>query len=387
MSIGDKYQVRVNRGMAKGNAGRLQRELDNLRKKWDPVLRLYENDLLTNPFSLSRLIPKVWPHLHKFHGTVASEINDLFSDQAVRSAMAGALWYTGTPPQKTPILLILGLIALLSKGYYLPEGGMGKISEALGRALRNNGGEIFLNAKIQKILLKNGRVSGLKIEGFGPIEVDAVISTVNGMATFRSLLDPEELPSGMSLKIRKAPLSPKAFSIQLGLKNVIGLRSHTHIIFPMMKEHFKFFSPGKDEGKWFITFVPTVTMPELSPKGGSIVEIFPAINQDLPADDWNERKTGEVVESTLQALTRQNTIDIAVKRVRSPKDFQGRLHLYKGAVYGLSPAAALKAQFPHASQISGLYQAGQTTYPGFGVAPAAMSGIFAAEALLAEENR
>jgi phytoene dehydrogenase-like protein len=68
--------------------------------------------------------------------------------------------------------------------------------------------------------------------------------------------------------------------------------------------------------------------------------------------------------------------------VLTPKDFQARMHLYKGAVYGLSAAADVRAQFPHASQIPGLYQAGQTTYPGFGVVPAAMSGIFAAGTLL-----
>jgi phytoene dehydrogenase-like protein len=62
------------------------------------------------------------------------------------------------------------------------------------------------------------------------------------------------------------------------------------------------------------------------------------------------------------------------------------MHLYKGAIYGLSPAADLRAQFPHASQIPGLYQAGQTTYPGYGVGPAAMSGIFAAETLLKTKN-
>jgi hypothetical protein len=31
-------------------------------------------------------------------------------------------------------------------------------------------------------------------------------------------------------------------------------------------------------------------------------------------------------------------------------------------------------------------EAGQTTYPGFGVAPSAMSGIFAAESLLNSKN-
>jgi phytoene desaturase len=84
--------------------------------------------------------------------------------------------------------------------------------------------------------------------------------------------------------------------------------------------------------------------------------------------------------------SRRHSLDIAAKRVLSPKDFQVRMHLYKGAVYGVSPAADLRVQFPHASQIPGLYQAGQTTYPGFCVAPAAMSSIFAAETLMKMED-
>jgi phytoene desaturase len=72
--------------------------------------------------------------------------------------------------------------------------------------------------------------------------------------------------------------------------------------------------------------------------------------------------------------------------VIGPKDFQDRMHLYKGAVYGLSPTADLRAYFPYDSPISGLFQAGQTTYPGYGVSSAAMSGILAAETVMRTEK-
>jgi phytoene desaturase len=86
------------------------------------------------------------------------------------------------------------------------------------------------------------------------------------------------------------------------------------------------------------------------------------------------------------ALSRIHELDIAVTRVVTPRSFRDDLHLYEGAVYGLSPAADPRAQFPHRTPIAGLYQAGQTTYPGFGVGSAAMSGILAAEALIAAER-
>ena len=376
VSIGDKFKVTVNKRVGKTETVRLQRELKNMQKKWEPVLRLFEDDIFTHPFSLSRLIPKLLPHLLKLHGTVASEIHSLFSDEAVCAAMAGPmLLFTGMPPQKMPVILILEVIAILSEGFYLPEGGMGKIPEALSQSLRKNGGDIFLNSKVHKILVKNGRVYGLEIAGQGLVEVDAVISTASGMATFSSLLNPEDLPREMSRKVQKAPLSHNVVSIQLGLSNVIDGCSHSNSILPMMNEQAKYFIPKRDEVKWFVYFVPTVTMPELASRGGSIIEMFPAIKQEIPADDWDEQKTGKAAESALKALSRLHAIDIAVKRVISPKDLQARMHLYTGA-----------AQFPHASQIPGLYQAGQTTNPGFGVAPSAMSGIFAAETLMKMEN-
>jgi len=385
--MGGKPKVKVKERAGEVDTTRLQRELKKMLHKWEPILRVYEDDLLIHPFSLSRLMLKMWPHMHKIQGTVASEIEKLFRDRAVRAAMAGALLYiTGTPPQKTPVQMLLAPVALLTEGFYLPEGGMGKIPEVLGQYLIRNGGEIFLNSKVNKIILKNRCVNGLEIDGQGLAEVDAVISTVSGMVTFASLLNAADLPGGMSRKVRQTPLSHKAVSIQLGLSNVIDGCGHTNSILPMLKEQSKFFIPRGEEVKWFVYFVPTVTMPELARKGGSIIEMFPAIRQDRPAGGWDELKTGKIVESALQALSRLHNINIVAKRVLSPKDFQTSMHLYKGAVYGLSSAADFRAQFPHASQIPGLYQAGQTTHPGFGVAPAAMSGIFAAEALLKMKN-
>jgi phytoene dehydrogenase-like protein len=95
--------------------------------------------------------------------------------------------------------------------------------------------------------------------------------------------------------------------------------------------------------------------------------------------EWNAQKAERITAAAIETLSHYHQLDIAVQRVRTPKDFQREMHLYQGAVYGLSPAADPRAQFPHKTALPGLFLAGQTTYPGFGVGSAAMSGIFAAE--------
>ena len=135
------------------------------------------------------------------------------------------------------------------------------------------------------------------------------------------------------------------------------------------------------EVKFPVYIVPTVSMPELAPPGASIIEMFCPLRADVPLDYWNEESKEQLTESAIAALRRSYELNIAVTRVRSPKDFLESMHLFQGALYGLSPAVTPREQFPHNSGIPGLFLAGQTTFPGYGVGAAIMSGIFAAEAL------
>ena len=111
--------------------------------------------------------------------------------------------------------------------------------------------------------------------------------------------------------------------------------------------------------------------------------MFLPINQVWSLDYWND----EIKEAVIIALAKIHNLDIVVKRIRSPKDFRVSMHMFGGAVYGLSPAADPMALFPHRTPIEGLFQAGQTTYPGYGVGPAILSGISASEALMKKFRR
>lgn len=152
-----------------------------------------------------------------------------------------------------------------------------------------------------------------------------------------------------------------------------------------MHEQAKIFQPGADAPPWHIYSVPTATLPELAPPGCSIVEVYPPISQALAPDDWSAARKQEVAARAVERLRQDHDIEIAVQRILSPREFQDRMHLYGGALHGLSPVAGAGALFKHRSPIRGLYLAGQTTWPGFGVCSAGISGVLAAEALFRDE--
>ena len=386
VTIGDGPEVKIEGAQGAAASARLQVELEDFLRKWEPTLRFFTDDIMVHPLSLPHLLAKGWRHLAKLRGTAAAHLNNDFSSEAVRAAFAGTLLYTGAPPDRMPAALLLGLVATLRDGCFLPEGGMGRIPEVLGDAVRKQGGEIQLNSNIKRILVKNGRACAIETENDGVIEVDAVISSVSAMHTYGSLLSGGDAPARMKRRVKRAVLSHKGFVLQLGLANKIEARSHTHCVLPWLSEQSQIFQPDKGELHWPIYTVPTVTMPELAPPGCSIIEMFPSISQDVAPDDWSEARKDEVVARAVERLRRDHEIDIAVSRVLSPKEFQNDTHLYAGALYGLSPLASPIALFNHRSPIRGLYQAGQTTWPGFGVVGAGISGVLAAETLIRDES-
>jgi phytoene dehydrogenase-like protein len=217
----------------------------------------------------------------------------------------------------------------------------------------------------------------------GRVDAGTIISTASGMLTFDSLMHRADVPSRMKRRVRRAPLSHKAICLQFGLSNEIRARGHLNMTLPMMGQQAEIFAQSPQDVKSPVYFVPTLTTPELAPRGGSVIEMFHPVGREVAVDDWDDQAKERLTESAITALGRIHDLDIVATRVRSPRDFRDRMRLYQGALYGLSPAAGPREQFPHNPPVHGLYLAGQSTYPGYGVAASAMSGIFAAEAVMA----
>ncbi len=356
-------------------------EVERFVDRWRPLLRLFGEDLLLHPFSAWRLVSRGFRQIPKLRGTLADELRRSFADEAARSALAGFMLYTGTTADKLPAISVLGLVAVLDEGLFLPEGGMGRIPEVLGDALVASGGEIHPGSRVERILIRSGRAAGVEVAGRGVLECDAVLSSVSGMTTLGRLVAPEVVPARLLRKVASAPLSHTAVSIQLGLCNRIDVPSHSSALLPMLESHYRVFVASEAD-RWINWSVPTVTVPELAPPGGSVVEMFCPRRPDAPSEPDEQ-----IADRAVAALARRHPIDVAVRRVRGPEHFRDHMHLFEGALYGLSPTADPRSQFPHRTRIPGLFLAGQTTYPGSGVNPAILSGVLAAEAALGERRR
>src|SRR5690625_3049933 len=362
----------------------LQRERGPLRKQWGPSYRPLVQDVLPHEPSLPRTLGRVWKSLPRMGGSVDKLIGKYFDAPAVQPAVASTLLYTGIAPSRLPAPQIIGLMALLEEGFHLPRGGMGAITDRLHEAARSASVDIHFGARVRRVLVDHGRTRGLELDGGERIDADGIIATCSGFALAQHLLPRDAVPASMRRRVRRSPLSHRAIAIQIGCHGLgdDGAFVTNHV--PRMAEQGRMHVLGTGIPSWLSWTRPTSVLPELAPAGHAIIECFaPATASSASA--WTETMTRQVTDRYIEGLRRKLPgLEIDTLRVMDPPYFAAQRHLYEGALYGIAPGAAPGQFFPHRTAIKGLYLAGQTTWPGYGVPSALLSGIQAADAVLGD---
>lgn len=169
-----------------------------------------------------------------------------------------------------------GAVVTLFYDYWTVKNGMQSWADALAEQFRNAGGELKLNAPVDKILIKDGKATGVFCDD-KTHEADYVISACDYKKTFLKLLDsPSSIPSNLLEKIKTNAVSEGFFTVYLGL-NLFHDRLQSYLKIP----HVMYFDdqPGLDihnsnDENYFdkcsITlYSPSLMNPSLAPTGKS----------------------------------------------------------------------------------------------------------------------
>lgn len=380
-------ESRVEGVNARERTANLRNELANLRKRWSPIYRTLVHDVLPSEPSLPRVLGRLWKYLPQMRGSVERLISAHFRDPDVQAAIASTLLYTGTAPARLPATQIIGFMALLEEGFHLPRGGMGMIPAALHRAANQHSVLIRCGAKAGRLRVSNRQLRGVELSTGELIESRHVIATGSGFELAMQLLPEDAVPAPLLKRVRHSPLSHRAIAIQIGCHGTgedVFIVNHVPEISEQGRMHVA--APGVP--RWLAYTHPTAVLPELAPENKTVIEFFAPAGAVASASDWTDTMTEQAVANHIDGLRQKiSGLSIETIRVLDPNTFVRDRHLYEGALYGIAPGAAPAQFFPHRTQIKGLYLAGQTTFPGYGVPSAMLSGIQASDALLHDTSR
>src|SRR5512139_2983331 len=126
-----------------------------------------------------------------FSRTTWEVLSELTGDAELIAVLTGQWGDLGLPPKRSSFV-IQALIAkhYLHGGYY-PVGGAWRIADTILPRIRATGGEVFTYARVEEILLRPGRVRGVRgvrMADGHEIECNRVISDAGAVNTFAHLL-------------------------------------------------------------------------------------------------------------------------------------------------------------------------------------------------------
>lgn len=165
--------------------------LDLLMKPFPPVragLRLATSN---RPIDLARLA--------RFALLPVRRMGDeAFAGEGGRRLLAGNALHADFAPESSLSGFFGWLLCSLgqSVGFPVPEGGAGRLTDALVRRLKAKGGRVTCDARVERVVVRRGRAVGIALADGSEVDAArAVVADVDALVLFLRLVGPSHLPA------------------------------------------------------------------------------------------------------------------------------------------------------------------------------------------------
>jgi len=120
-------------------------------------------------------------------------LSGLTRDDDLIATLCGQWGDMGLPPKQSAFMVHAMIARHYLYGGFYPVGGRWRIADSIIPKIRRSGGEVFTYARVEKIIVDGGRVTGVEMADGHRIECPTVISSAGIANTFEGLL-----PSGVT---------------------------------------------------------------------------------------------------------------------------------------------------------------------------------------------
>jgi phytoene dehydrogenase-like protein len=286
-----------------------------------------------------------------------------------------------------------------------PAGGMSSVTEALAHAARDNGATIRTGMPVRRIIIENGRATGVEAESGESFASWLVVSNADPKSTIMKLVSARNVETGFTRRVNNIRMRGNAAKLHLaldGLPGIDGLDKKDFgeriVIAPDENYVERAFNPAK-YGEYSPDPVMEVTIPSfrdtsLAPTGKHVLS---AIVQYAPYNlkgGWTDAARDEFMKVAIDKLA-EYAPDlpqrVTASELLTPSDIEAEFHITGGHWHHgeltldqflfVRPVGGA-AQY--AMPLDGLYLCGAGTHPGGGISGA--SGRNAARMILGREK-
>jgi phytoene dehydrogenase-like protein len=332
-----------------------------------------------------------------FTQSASDFLDDWFESPEVKVTLAtdGVIGANGGPRSAGTAYILLhhcmGAVAGHRGLWGFVRGGMGAVSNAIADSARGAGAEVRTNAPVSRILVRNGRATGVVIESGEEIAAKAVVSNCDPKRTFLQLIEPAALDPEFLESIRKFRCEGTSLKINLALsglpdfKALPGTPGPQHGATMHICPSIEYVERAWDDAKYgrpskspmLEMTIPTMYDPSLAPTGKHIMGIFlqyaPYTLAEGTWEQWREPFYQRVIDIISEYAP--NIRDIIIDRlVLTPLDMERRFGITGGNIFhGEMSLDQMFVMRPVAGwaryrmPVEGLWLCGSGTHPGGGV--------------------
>ena len=353
---------------------------------------------------------ELYEYVRFFTMSAAEFLDDYFENDLIKAAMASP-GIIGTAlgvesPGSSYILLhhVMGDVDGSIGAWGLARGGMGAISRSIADAMLGFGGELRTNAGVQKILVENGKATGVVLENGDEIRARIVVSNLDARRTFTNVMEKNDLPEGIYERAKNFKIRGSSGKVNIalsGMPKFTGLPDNRYInrggqaftgSLETMERAYDCWKRGRWSDDPFVeSVIPSAWDPTVAPPGKHWMSNFIQYCPPKLADgSWTPEKRDAFGESVIAKIERYSPgfRDLIVHmEVRTPHDIENEIGLTEGNIFQgelTIDQLFFNRPFPGYGQyrmpVKSLYMCGSSTHPGGGVS--AVCGANAAREIL-----
>ena len=270
-----------------------------------------------------------------------------------------AQWSYLGPPTSRLNFTVYGamLYKFLITSAYIPRQRSHEFALALDARIRELGGDIAYNTRVEKILVEacpgrsrgNGRVVGVVTSQGDQIQTNHVISNASPTLVYNDLISPRTHVPEIALRACNARVNGlSGFVVYMGLDaspEELGLNEYSYFVYANMDTDELYDSlKTLDAPKMQATLCLNNALPDCSPPGTSIVSITtlyrPEAWRDVRPQDYvkvKNRIANDLIAHLEQATGAPIREHIEELEVATPQTFARYTGSYQGAIYGYEP--------------------------------------------------
>jgi len=186
------------------------------------VRKLKANSKLKDKLVIPFQAPKVLANLNRTYSGLLAKFS--ITNSKLREVMETFTSFSGVPSSRASAIMATGAMLSSMTRCFRPHGYFDEFPAKMALLFQERGGEILFNTPVEKIVVMEGKATGVMLQGKQEIiRADKIITTVDPMFAMRHLVGDEYLPSSYVEKLENIIMSTSSINVALGLDDKIDM--------------------------------------------------------------------------------------------------------------------------------------------------------------------